>query len=215
MSYLVFQLMFAALAVALAVVAALIVREVRKRRAVDRPTEKNGEERAGAEAPQPRKVGLGRKAASPAPAEVPARRRQLQSFVEQERQAEGMEAPPIAPEAAAQPLPEPANETGLEDAPDSGPEPDLASESDLGPEPDLDRAVMGRLEAAFEALQAGEITLDAYRERIEAEEAALDRRIATLGSSAGEPELDAALAARESVRWCLGWADEQAGGISS
>lgn len=211
MSYLVFQLMFAALAVALAVVAALIVREVRKRRAVDRPSEEHAE----TEAPQPRKVGLGRRAASPAPAEAPARRRQLQSFVEQERQAEGMEAPPIAPEAAAQPLPEPANETGLEDTPDSGPEPDLASESDLGPEPDLDRAVMGRLEAAFEALQAGEITLDAYRERIEAEEAALDRRIATLGSSAGEPELDAALAARESVRWCLGWADEQAGGISS
>lgn len=178
MSNLVFQLVFATLAVAL-VAAALIVR---RRRAAARPPEMLPEEQPEAEAP--------------------VRRRQFQSFVAQEQQAEATEVPPAVPEAATQPLPEPANESGL------------SPESDLSPEPDLSEAVMGRLEAAFEALQAGEITLGAYRERIEAEEAVLDRRIAALGSRAGEPELDAALAARESVRWCLGWADEQAGSVS-
>jgi hypothetical protein len=83
--------------------------------------------------------------------------------------------------------------------------------SEAGSEADYGQAVLDRLEEAFEALQAGEIALEAYRTRVLAEQAAVEARIAVLQTDVESDELDAALAAQESVRWCLDWADEQAG----
>ncbi|HEX8055531.1 MAG TPA: hypothetical protein VF481_02620, partial [Novosphingobium sp.] len=57
----------------------------------------------------------------------------------------------------------------------------------------------------------GEISLADYRQRIEAEHAAVEARIAALQPAGESAELDAALAAQESVQWCLDWAEEQAG----
>lgn len=195
MSFLAFQVIFAALAIGLLAVAILLARRLwgtRQPRASRPPRE------TASRAPKPERPGLGRKkAADPAPepaAAPPARRRQLASFAESERIVGGSEA-----QQALKPMDEPV-----------APEPLPAAELPAPPDSDLGEAVLGRLEAAFDALQAGQISLDLYRERVRAEEAALDRHIATLPESE-EDELEAALAARESVRWCLGWADEQRG----
>jgi hypothetical protein len=148
--------------------------------------------RRGPQVPKPAREArapLLRKAPpEPEPEEAaPPRRRQLHAIVEQARS-----------EGASESAPPPANDTGAEAADHAAGEPD-----------DYAQAVLGRLERAFEALQAGEITLDTYRARVLAEESAVDRRVAELEGEYESDELDAALAARESARWCLDWADEQ------
>lgn len=148
--------------------------------------------RRGPQGPKPAREArarLMRKAPPEAePEEVaPPRRRQLHAIVELAR-SEG--APESAPPAA--------NDTEAEAANPAPGEPD-----------DYAQAVLGRLELAFEALQAGEITLDTYRAQVLAEQGAVDRRVAELEGEYESDALDAALAARESVRWCLDWADEQ------
>lgn len=190
MSFVIFQVVFAALAMALLAVIVLIAREVRARRAARREKASGDVEAA---VPGPRPAGIGRKAAPAAdPASDPAeparpRRRQLQSFVEQER---GIEPEPLPHAPVLQP-----------EAPAELP-------ADPEPDGDLGQTVLARLEQAFDALEAGTIALGTYRERVREEEAALEARIAALGPDASGPELEAALAARESVRWCLNWADE-------
>lgn len=110
----------------------------------------------------------------------PPRRRQLQSFATAEKAAS--ETPTVADTIAA-----PTADDG-----------------------DYAQAVLGRLENAFDRLQADAITLDAYRAEVLAEQAAIEQRIAALRPGGDGPEMDAALAAQESARWCLDWADEQA-----
>lgn len=180
MSFFMFQLIFAGLAIVLLVVGGLIVRELRRRSASPkaRPTP--------TKAARPRKPRAARTAPEPEPeSPPPPRRRQLQSFVENER-SEQAEADGPAPATEAPPAP---------------------------PEADYSQAVLARLEAAFDRLQAGELALDDYRDRLLGEQAAIEERIALLhdggDDSGGGAELEAALAARESVRWCLDWVDEQ------
>lgn len=140
-----------------------------------------------------------------------ARRRQLTSFAE----AEDVAGAPVSQEAAilsdaAFPpnlAPEPAD-------PVAHPEIDADDFEDAefqedGPRNDYAQAVLGRLETAFDALQSGELSLATYRERLLAEQAAVELRIDELAPEAAGDALDTALAARESVRWCLDWADEQ------
>lgn len=184
MSFFVFQLGFAALVIALIVVAVLILRQMRRR----------GGPRAPKPAREARAPLVRETPSEPEPVDhAPARRRQLQAIVAQARSEAGPEPQP-EPEIA----PAPANDTEAEDASYPEIEPD-----------DYAQAVLGRLELAFEALQTGEITLDTYRARVLAEENAVSRRVAELQGEYESDELDAALAARESVRWCLDWADEQ------
>lgn len=157
--------------------------------------------------------------AEAAPA-APTRRRQLQSFVDTEWDTppEPMPEATAAPQSGPEPEPEPfaplvADFTPVAAEPFAEPLPPapVEAESEHVPAalPDYDQAVLGRLEEAFEALQAGEITLDTYRERILAEEAAVDRRVAMLEAEGDSADLQAALVAQESVRWCLDWANDQ------
>lgn len=175
MSFFMLQLIFAGLVVVLLVVAALIVRQLRNPPAASEKAPK---------AARPRKLRPARAAAEPEPepeSPPPPRRRQLRSFVENERdeQAEA-ELPPPAVEPPAAP-----------------------------PAADYAQEVLGRLEAAFDELQAGEMALDDYRGRLLSEQAAVEERLVLLHDGDDDAELEAALAARESVRWCLDWADEQ------
>ncbi len=224
MSFTVFKLLFAAIALALVVVVVLVVRKYRRERHDAVPRSKAQPRAESAEKPGRKKPGLGRKAPKPEPELTPdepppPRRRQLHSFAEAERNAAGeIEAEWAAP--AAKPALTPMGMTPAEITPEAEPEPeaDLAPEptpapiptSFVPPEPDYSQAVMNRLEEAFEALQEGEITLPVYRERLLGEDEAVGHRIAVLQSAGDSEELDAAIAARGSVRWCLDWADEQA-----
>lgn len=160
---------------------------------------------------------------------APTRRRQLQSFVDTEWDTppEPMpEAVPVAqfePDPTLEPKPESEPETFTPPAADLTPaapepfaEPASPPSMEADPEeiedpalPDYDQAVLGRLEEAFEALQAGDITLDSYRKLILAEEDAVDRRVAMLEIEGDSAKLQAALVAQESVRWCLDWANDQ------
>ncbi|MCW1429876.1 hypothetical protein [Novosphingobium sp. JCM 18896] len=168
----------------------------------------------------------------PNPTEVvpaePTRRRQLQSFVDTEWDTppepmpEAVPATQFEPEPEPEPEPEQEPETFTPLAADFAPAPEPFAEPATQPaaeaEPaeteddapaDYDQAVLGRLEEAFEALQAREITLDNYRKLILAEEDAVDRRVAMLEAEGDSDELQAALVAQESVRWCLDWANDQ------
>lgn len=187
------KLLFVTLALALLVVVVLIVRQVLRKRdgqpAAPRP-------RKAAPAPKPR--GRAREKADPEPEPSPPspRRRQLHSFAESERAATVELEPSI-------PFPE---------APADEPAPLAEQELSTAATPDptsFDAEVLARLEAAFEGLQAGEFSLQAYRELLLAEKAAIERRIALLESGGDGPELEAALTARESVQWCLDWAAQQ------
>jgi hypothetical protein len=75
--------------------------------------------------------------------------------------------------------------------------------------PSFSQRVLDRLEKVFERLQAEEISLDAYVAQVLAEQAEVDQHVAALQASGAAAELDEALAAQESVRWCLNWAEEQ------
>lgn len=230
MSFLVFQLIFAAVALALVVVVVLLVRQMM--------TKRQAREGGASEAPsalvvepQPR-FGLGRKVAEQEPepaadAPQPARRRQLHSFAEAERvaaEADAVVLPVLEPEMKAEPEfeAEPITQVAVEEVvaeeaaaepmtePEETPLTELDAEDMTGAALDYSEAVLGRLEEAFESLQNGEVTLAAYRQRIEAEHAAVEARIAALRPAGESAELDAALAAQESVQWCLDWAEEQA-----
>ena len=218
MSFMVFQLVFAVIALALVVVAGLIVRQiVRKgRNAPKAPRE------AQPKAAALRMPSLGRKAAKPEPepdTPAPARRRQLHSFAEAERSAAEAEAvvlpvPASEPEAAEpvayEAQPPAASERRYETAPETGQDIQLEAEGMTEQALDYSEAVLGRLEEAFEDLQDEDITLGDYRERVLAELAAVEHRIAALQLHGASADLDAALVARDSVRWCLDWADDQA-----
>jgi hypothetical protein len=122
-----------------------------------------------------------------------------------------VETTPVAAfEAPAEPVTsaEASAETAPDEAP-GAPEQEASAETDEADAPPFDAQVLARLEAAFEALQGGEITLDTYAERLGEENAAVEQRIAELGDQGDPGAVEAALAARESVRWCLDWAEEQ------
>jgi len=210
MSFLLFKLLFAGVVIALLLVAGLIVRSLRRKRqgAAPPPQQTAPQQAAPARSfASRRQKPAAEDEAEPAEPAAP-RRRQLKTFADAERVLvePGLLAEPIAPTETAPP-------------PESEPEPAAVAEAEAEPadEPadtagsDYGQVVLDRLEQAFEALQAGEIALPAYRARVAAEEAEVEQRIAVLQKDVESDELDAALAARESVRWCLNWADEQAG----
>ncbi|MBW8753871.1 MAG: hypothetical protein JF595_06930 [Sphingomonadales bacterium] len=202
MPFFVFKLVFAAIALALLVVAGLIARNFWRKRQPQAPATDGGAEPKPAKLGKLAMPGLSKRTPEPEPeAPAPPRRRQLHSFAEAEKSAA---------EAEAMPLPQPDNEPEGEPEAEFAAEPE-AAETPAAPEADYGQAVLDRLEQAFEALQAREITLEAYRTRVLAEQSAVEARVAVLQADVESDELDAALAARESVRWCLDWADEQAG----
>lgn len=230
MSFLVFQLIFAAVALALVAVVVLLVRQFVARRQA-REAGVGEVQPAFVAEPQPR-FGLGRKAAEPEPeavADAPpvARRRQLHSFAEAERvaaEADAVALPVLEPEMKAEPAfeAEPITQIAVEEVPLEQAATEPMAEPEEAPSTELDagdmtdaaldysEAVLGRLEEAFESLQGGELTLAAYRQRVEAEHAAVEARISALQHAGESADLDAALAAQESVQWCLDWAEEQA-----
>ena len=224
MSFMVFQLLFALVALALVVIAVIVVRQLAAKRRLGEQASSEPELPGAAEARAPKlRMGLGRKAPEPEPEaeeEAPVRRRQLHSFAEAERTAAEADAvvlpvlePVVEPEAEPAPAPEPVLEASF--APEAEAEPEEEHSAEFEAEHttyealDYGEAVMGRLEEAFEDLQAGDITLDAYRQRMQSERAAVEARIAALQPAGDSAELDAAQAAHDSVLWCLDWAEEQ------
>lgn len=215
MSFLMFKLLFAAMALGLLVVVGLIVRQIMSKR---QPSEPKATHEAALKAPKLRKPTLGKKESEPEPEEpasAPARRRQLQSFAEAERnaaEAETVVLPVAIPEPETQAETDDADvmagsETEVEVAPA---QPEAEPEANEPQALDYNEVVLGRLEEAFEALQEGELTLDAYHARIQAEFAAVEEHIAALEGDGDSADLETALTAREAVLWCLDWAEEQA-----
>lgn len=219
MPFFAFKLLFAALALILLVLLVFIARQAWRKR----PSPPPAATRPGAKAPQQR-VGLGRKTpANPVPDPAtppPPRRRQLASFAASEREAAEADAVTL-PSVTAAMAEEPDIEGNSQAQAAHAPEPEInadmattaivAETSELPvPKPaEFERAVLGRLESAFDAFQAGDVTLDGYRARVLAEEGEVERQIAHHQAKGDAYELEAAIAARESVRWCLDWADEQ------
>lgn len=184
MPFLLFKLIFAALFIGLLVVAALIAREVWRKRRLAAPTE------PAPAAAKPPRATLGRKRAEPEPATAagppPVRRRQL-------RPLSAVEAnDSVPPWADAQPMA-------------AGPQAEPEPATDGGE--NLSAQVLARLEHAFDEYQHGRITLTEYEALVRAEEAVIACRLATADDSGESP--DNALAAQAAVRWCLGWAEEQ------
>lgn len=221
MSFMVFQLLFAVIALALVVVAVLVVRQIARKGRSNEPAPSSLVE---PKAPKLRMPGLGRKVPEPEPQSdepAPPRRRQLHSFVEAERSAAEIDTVVLpvpepepeaeaAPEIEARPAVEPIAEIEFEPEPEKAPAAELEAKPMTEEALDYSEVVLARLEVAFEDLQGGEITLEAYRARMQAEQAAVEARVAALQPGGDSAELDAALAARESVLWCLDWAEEQA-----
>jgi hypothetical protein len=203
MSFAVIKLIFGAIAVALLVVLFLVWRQLRGGRPSAAPA---ASEASGTKLSKLRKAAPTTAEPRPEAGPAPVRRRQLASFAEDERIASADDERPGA--ATASPVEPPAPVIEEPPAPvELSPEPMLeASSSDEQP---FDEAVLARLESAFEAYQAGEMTLEAYAERLHGEQAVVDRRIEALGSEGQPAELEAARAAQESVRWCLDWVNEQ------
>jgi hypothetical protein len=187
-----FELILAAVAIILLVVIGIMVRGLRRRRQAGTDQPNAEPELKPAEAPLP---GL-KMAPEAEPAAV--RRRQLTSFAEAAAEANAGDTLTVLPKApAVEAWP---SDTALAETPDA-----LAHDEGR----DFERAVLARLEEAFDALESGALTLDAYLARVEAEAGAVERHIAELSDDTDPTEVDAALAARESVRWCLNWAKEQ------
>jgi hypothetical protein len=220
----VFQLLFALVAVAMVVVVVVVLWQLASKRRSGEQASSEHARVAEPKAPKLRMPSLGRKAPEPEPESdepAPVRRRQLHSFAEAERSAAEADAvvlPVLEPEMEAAPEVEPVAEHVAEVEPiaepatavEAEPESELEAEHRTGEALDYSEAVLARLEEAFEDLQDGEITLAAYRERMQAEQAAVEARVAALQPAGDSAELDAALAARDSVLWCLDWAEEQA-----
>jgi hypothetical protein len=232
MSFFVLKLVFAALVVGLLVIAALILRQMQRKRQGQAPAPQPAalprESPPTTDGPLQRGSFLSKKKAvaepEPEPEEAPIlRRRQLATFAEDERSAAQAEAEALGLPIAERPRHASVElEPELEPGPEApavfaaeAPAPELAGAdaADLS-EPEaaaFDQFVMNRLEAAFDALQAEDISLDAYRDLVLAEQDAVERHIAHHQDTGDECELEAGLAARESVRWCLDWADERRG----
>ena len=209
MSFLTLQLLFVALALGLLAALGILVVRLRRRRQHQTPAAQTKPASKAASEPKPRKTFAARQA-EPEPefdVTMPVRRRQLNTFAEDER---------IAAQADALGLPMPEPDEPEPEAPEPEPlepvtpEPVEPETSEADAMPDFEQLVLGRLEAAFDALQAGNITLAAYRDLVVEEGEAVERHIARHRETGDEIKLEAALAARESVRWCLDWADEQA-----
>lgn len=200
MPLLIFELAFASVALGLLAVVVLIVRNLRRKRAAPAEAKPKGV--------KPDMPGKSVQAAGPE-SDIPPqqRRRQLRSLSEVEQsEAEAV--------VAAEPTAElPAAEPVAAEAPAVEPAVAPIAEPTAGEDPTVEdgyaEAVLAQLEAAFERLEAQEITLDTYTAQLVAEQSAVDRRIADLRAHGTSEELEQALAAAESVRWCLDWAAEQ------
>jgi hypothetical protein len=114
-----------------------------------------------------------------------------------------IETPPVAPIEADVAAPASAYLDSPNPESFDNPDPDWPDASSF------EQTILAQLETEFEALQAGEIALDAYRARILALQATVEAHVAQHQQSGDEIALEGGLAARESVRWCLDWADEQ------
>jgi hypothetical protein len=198
MPFLAFELIFGFVAIALVALTGLIVREIRRKRRAD------SQRLADAPAePEPAKASRAplEKAAAPEPqSENPSapRRRQLASFAEAAADETRLELAEVA--------------TALPSAPSVaiGSDAEGLAPTVVDDRTEYDLVVLARLEEAFEALQAGTLSLEAYMERLQAEAAEIEQRLAALGDDGDPGERDAARAAQESVHWCLDWAHEQA-----
>jgi hypothetical protein len=218
MSSLVFELVSAVVGIGFLAVLAFIVRELRRKRPTEaqEPSTRPETEPALKGAMGPR-LAWKKKAseAEPEPFEPPApRRRQLASFAEaaaaeaEQAERETLVVLPEVPLAQARPCETaPADlsraETGLLEVADVP-----APEGCANQGSDFEETVLARLEDAFDALQSGALTLEAYEACVRAAQAEVEQRIAELSDDTDPTALDAALAARESVRWCLDWAKE-------
>lgn len=218
MDFLLFQVLFVVLVIALAVSGWLLLRSLRERR----------EARSQGWTPPPRAPRHRKSAPEPvADTEPPrVRKRQIVPLATLEASPEAdLEAP-----ATDVSLPEGGNApawaetTAAEETPEAEPvaEPVLATQDEhIAPSVSspagapatglVHGETMELLEEAFVRLQREEITLDDYCDRLAAQERALGDRVAVLSAS-GDPEaraaLDDALAAQEAVRWCRQWADD-------
>ncbi|MCC6828429.1 MAG: hypothetical protein IT550_09395 [Novosphingobium sp.] len=204
MDFLLFQVLFAVLVIALAVCGWLLFRSLRERR----------EARTQGWTPPPRAPRKRGKAA-PEPVADPdpprVRRRQivplaaLEASGNGEDPAMGADAPDAEPFTQPTLDPEPAPHVAPESA-ETPPARVIAPEQ--APTP-VHGQTMELLEDAFARLQREEITLADYCDRIAAQDRALADRIALLSADPGAgAALDDALAAQDAVRWCREWADE-------
>jgi hypothetical protein len=172
MPFIIFKLLFAALALGLLVVVAMTVREIWRKRLA-------------------RTLASPRKAATASAGDKPAKLG-LQSWSSAEPEPElGSRLPPkrqVVDQALEPPAAEPP--VGKVDG-------------------DFHQVMLGRLEVAFDRLEAGEITLDAYGALLLTEQAAADRRIVAARSGGAAAALEHAMAARDAVLWCRDWAKDQ------
>ena len=192
MDFMLFQIVFAIILIALAATGWLLWRSIRKRR------EERGHQPPRS-ASAPRVAGLGRKREDkimPEPEAPRVRKRQ------------------IGPASAAETVPEHIPEAPLDDpvaeapvpAPTPTPTPLDTVADELAPVPSIQGETMARLETAFIALQAAEMTLADYIALTEEQERILAERIAALQDSGPADALDDARAARDAVLWCRQWA---------
>jgi hypothetical protein len=208
MSFALFLLIYAAIAIALVAVVWLILREVRRKR-LDKVQPLRPPEPRDRPAPKVRLPARRKTTAEPEPeTPPPPRRRQLQTFADAEKAAAEHQSIDAVPEPNAPDAPGDADAVPEPDTPDAVADADVPV-IPVETETDYAQAVLDRLEDVFERFQAGDITLDAYRAEVQAEQAAIDQRIAALDHDPDSAAMAAALAARESARWCLDWADEQ------
>jgi hypothetical protein len=219
MDFVLFQLLFAALVLALLFVVALTVRSALRNRAG---------KMEGA-APSARTFSVATELPEP-DLQKTERRRQIGPASAVPAFAAGEAATAAAlPDGdlieAGAPEPGPASD------PTEADQPEEARESGQDPEtqdPDADEdpapmplspfhgEVMDRLEAAFERYSAGAITLEDYVGIIAAERQAVERRIEELSARecatgderiALEEEIDDARCAQDAIHWCLDWAE--------
>ena len=218
MDFILFQLVFVIILIALAIAGWLFIRAWRQRSAERAPTlERVAPAPAAEQAPR---RGLGRKfAGSPKAEPEPPRVRRRQ----------------IGPASAVDALPEDYSDDRVEDPADLSPEasaPDtpedfvpeamaadvadidegeaFAEPAEPAPAGAIQTATMARLEDAFARLQRGDMTLDEYIALIDEEDQSLAARVALLesDSAADAATLDDAHAALDAVAWCRQWAGE-------
>lgn len=223
MNFILFQLVFVIILIALAIAAWLFIRAWRQRSAERAPTlERVAPAPAAEQAP---KRGLGRKVAGNAKTEPEpprVRRRQIGPASAVDTPAEDYsdnraeDPADLSPEKSAPDVPEDftpeefvpeamAAEVADIDAGEAFAEP-----AEAAPAGAIQTATMARLEDAFARLQRGDMTLDEYIALIDREDRSLATRIAELESDpAGHAEtLGDARAALGAVDWCRQWAGE-------